>query len=178
MELLFPSSFEHSLNGFKYSGWADVPNVRFIDIVFDKVTAQPRVEEGLLDEKNIEAYLDKVGSEVQKSVNWDSLRYPRTLGTRMTRFVPVDFDSCIPIFCRTVIQTDDFCNWLTLHSGFWRITPRMVAREKSRYQKKCYGLSFNISVSPRHIYLRQWYRQLALQWLSPQMTTVTGFYVC
>ena len=66
MELLFPSLFEHSLNFFNYSGWAEVPNVRFIDIVFDKVTAQPRIEEGLLHEKNIEAYLDKVRSDIRK----------------------------------------------------------------------------------------------------------------
>ena len=64
MESLFPSSFELSLNCFKYLGWAKVPNVRFIEIVFDKVTAQPRIEEGLLHEKNIEAYLDKVCSGI------------------------------------------------------------------------------------------------------------------
>lgn len=28
----------------------------------------------------------------------------------MTLLVPVDFDSCIPIFCTTVIKIDDFCN--------------------------------------------------------------------
>ena len=28
----------------------------------------------------------------------------------MTLLVPVDFDSCIPIFCRTVINSDEFCN--------------------------------------------------------------------
>ena len=29
----------------------------------------------------------------------------------MTRLVPVDYDSCIPIFCRTVIKIDDLWNW-------------------------------------------------------------------
>ena len=63
METLFPSAFEHSLDCFEYLGWAEVPSIRFIEIVFDKVTAQPRIEEGLLQERNIEAYLDKVCSE-------------------------------------------------------------------------------------------------------------------
>ena len=66
MESLFPSSFEHSLNCFEYLGWAEVPNIRFIEIVFDKVTAQPRFVEGLLHEKNIEAYLDKVRSGIRE----------------------------------------------------------------------------------------------------------------
>ena len=66
MESLFPSSFEHSLDCFRYLGWAEVPNVRFIKIVFDKVTARPRIEEGFLHEKNIEAYLDKVCSGIRE----------------------------------------------------------------------------------------------------------------
>lgn len=66
MGSLFPSSFEHSLNCFGYLGWAEVPNVRFIEVVFDKVTGQPRVEEGLLHEKNIEAWLDMVCSEIRE----------------------------------------------------------------------------------------------------------------
>ena len=28
----------------------------------------------------------------------------------MTLLAPVDFDSCIPIFCRTVIKTDGLCD--------------------------------------------------------------------
>ena len=66
MGSLFPSSFENSLDCFGYLGWAEVPNVRFIEIVFDKVSAQPRVEEGLLHERNIEAWLDKVCSEIRE----------------------------------------------------------------------------------------------------------------
>ena len=66
METLFPSSFEHSLNCFRYLGWAEFPNIRFIEIVFDKVTGQPRIEEGLLHERNIEAYLDKVRSGIRE----------------------------------------------------------------------------------------------------------------
>ena len=66
MGSLFPSSFEHSLNCFDYLGWADVPNVRSIDVVFDKVTGQPRIEESLLHEKNIEAWLDKVYTEIRE----------------------------------------------------------------------------------------------------------------
>ncbi|CAD6594358.1 MAG: hypothetical protein ASARMPRED_009242 [Alectoria sarmentosa] len=66
MGSLFPSSFEHSLNCFGYLGWAEVPNVRFFEVVFDKVTARPRIEEGLLHEKNIKAWLDKVCSEIRE----------------------------------------------------------------------------------------------------------------
>lgn len=66
MGSLFPSSFEHSLDCFGYFGWAEIPNVRFIEVVFDKVTAQPRFEEGLLHEKNIEAWLDKVWSNIRE----------------------------------------------------------------------------------------------------------------
>ena len=65
MGSLFPSSFEKSLDCFRYLGWAEVPNVRFIEIVFDKATAQPRIEEGLLHERNIKAWLDKVCSEIR-----------------------------------------------------------------------------------------------------------------
>ena len=64
MGSLFPSSFEHSLNCFGYLGWAEIPNVQFIEIVFDKDAAQPRIEEGLLHEKNIEAWLDRVCSKI------------------------------------------------------------------------------------------------------------------
>ena len=67
MGSLFPLSFELSLNCFAYLGWAEVPNVRFIEIVFDKVTAQSRIEEGLLHGKNIEAWLDKVFSAIRES---------------------------------------------------------------------------------------------------------------
>ena len=66
MGSLFPSTFERSLNCFRYLGWAEVPNVQFIEIVFDKVTAQPRIEEGLLHKRNIEAYLDKVCSGIRE----------------------------------------------------------------------------------------------------------------
>ena len=40
-------------------------------------------------------------------MRWDSLKYPRTLALRMTLLVPVDFDSCIPILCKTVINLTD-----------------------------------------------------------------------
>ena len=66
MGTLFPSSFELSLDCFEYLGWAEVPNVRFIEIVFDKVAAQPRINEGLLHEENIEAWLDKVCSDIRE----------------------------------------------------------------------------------------------------------------
>lgn len=66
MGSLFPSSFELSLNCFEYLGWAEVPNVRFIEIVFDKVAAQPRIKEGLLHKENIEAWLDMVCSDIRE----------------------------------------------------------------------------------------------------------------
>lgn len=66
MGTLFPSSFELSLDCFAYLGWAAVPNVRFIEIVFDKVAAQPRIKEGLLHKENIEAWLDKVYSDIRE----------------------------------------------------------------------------------------------------------------
>ena len=66
MGSLFPSSFEHSLNCFQYLEWAEIPNVRFIEIVFDKVTAQARIEEDLLNEKNIEAWLYKVCADIRE----------------------------------------------------------------------------------------------------------------
>lgn len=69
MGSLFPSSFELSLNCFTYLGWAkvpEVPKVRFIEIVFDKVAAQPRIKEGLLRKENIEAWLDKVCSDIRE----------------------------------------------------------------------------------------------------------------
>lgn len=67
MGSLFPSSFEHSLNCFDYLDWAEVPNIRFLEIVSDKVTAQPRIEEGLLHQKNIKVWLDKVCLKIRET---------------------------------------------------------------------------------------------------------------
>lgn len=66
MGSLFPSFIELSLNCYTYLGWAEVPNVRFIEIIFDKVAAQPRIKEGLLHKENIEAWLDEVCSDIRE----------------------------------------------------------------------------------------------------------------
>lgn len=66
MGSLFPSSFERSLDCFGYLSSAEVPNIRFMEVVFEKLSGQPRLEEGLLDENNIEAWLNKVCPESRK----------------------------------------------------------------------------------------------------------------
>ena len=107
MGTLFPSSFEPSLDRFRYTGWAKVPNVRFIEIVFDKVAAQPRIKEGLLHKENIEAWLDKVCSDIRElgpsNLSQDfghEDESTRAGGLRLVYLYP----------CRRVIKAYKICN--------------------------------------------------------------------
>lgn len=107
MGTLFPSSLELSLDRFEYKGWAEVPNVRFIDIVFDKVAAQPRIKEGLLHKENIEAWLDKVCSDIRElgpsNLSQDfghEDESTRAGGLRLVYLYP----------CRRVIKAYNICN--------------------------------------------------------------------
>ena len=60
------SKYDLYFDCYRYMGWAEFPNVQYIEIVFDKATGKPRIEEGLLHEENIEAWLDKVRSEIHE----------------------------------------------------------------------------------------------------------------
>ena len=107
MGSLFPSSFELSLNCFEYLGWAEVPKVRFIEIVFDKVAAQPRIKEGLLHKENIEAWLDEVCSDIRElgpsNLSQDfghEDESTRAGGLRLVYLYP----------CRRVIKAYKICN--------------------------------------------------------------------
>lgn len=110
MGSLFPSSFELSLNCFTYMEWAEpaeVPNVRFIEIVFDKVAAQPRIKEGPLRKENIKAWLDEVCSDIRElgpsNLSQDfghEDESTRAGGLRLVYLYP----------CRRVIKAYKICN--------------------------------------------------------------------